>query len=105
MLLCVYILYLYFRAFDTDGDGKVSKEEFRLCMLNFGERFSEEEIEEMIKQADADDDGSIDFNEFVNMITHEHTELQTHSKLVTSAVRGASWIDHEKNDEPKKFVT
>ena len=35
------------RAFDTDGDGKVSKEEFQLCMLNFGERFGEDEIEEI----------------------------------------------------------
>ena len=34
-------------------------------MLNFGERFSEDEIEEMVKQADTDDDGSIDFSEFV----------------------------------------
>ena len=39
-------------------------------MLNFGERFGEEEIEEMVKQADTDDDGIIDFTEFVCMITH-----------------------------------
>ena len=74
---------LSLRAFDTDGDGKVSKEEFRLCMLNFGERFGEDEIEEMVKQADTDDDGSIDFTEFVYMITHENLDQETHSKLMT----------------------
>ena len=50
-----------FRAFDTDGDGKISKEEFRICMLNFGERFGDDEINDMVKEADNDKDGSIDF--------------------------------------------
>ena len=60
-------------------------------MLNFGERFSEDEIEEMVKQADTDDDGSIDFSEFVYMITHENLEQQPHSNLVSLASRGQGW--------------
>ena len=34
-------------------------------MLNFGERFSEEEILDMVKQADRDKNGFIDFKEFL----------------------------------------
>lgn len=54
-------------------------------MLNFGERFSEEEILDMVKQADRDRNGFIDFKEFVEMITSEEEEppYETHRKLVT----------------------
>ena len=38
-------------------------------MLNFGERFLEEDIELMIRLADLDDNGFIDFEEFVRMLT------------------------------------
>jgi len=68
-----------FRAFDTDGDGRVSKEEFRLCMLNYGERFMEEDIELMIRLADLDDNGYIDFREFVRMLTAEEEESMEHN--------------------------
>ena len=72
------------RAFDTDGDGKISKEEFRVCMLNYGERFLEEDIEMMIRLADLDDNGFIDFEEFVRMLTmdeEEFLEENTHKRI------------------------
>ena len=55
-------------------------------MLNFGERFSEDEIEDMVKQADRDRNGFIDFREFVQMITNEDQDVpsDTHRKLATS---------------------
>ena len=54
-------------------------------MLNFGERFTEDEIVDMVKQADSDRNGFIDFTEFVQMITNEEMPVETtHRKLITT---------------------
>jgi len=60
-----------FRFFDKNGDGQISKEELRSCILRYGERFVDEDLEEMMKNADLDRNGFIDFSEFVEMLTLE----------------------------------
>lgn len=81
----------FIRAFDTDGDGKISKDEFRICMLNFGERFGEEEITDMVKQADSDMDGSINFIEFVQMLTQAETDVPLEHELARKLSRKYLW--------------
>lgn len=39
--------------------------------LSLGQRLSEEEVNEMIKEADADNDGKIDYKEFGKMMVHK----------------------------------
>ena len=58
------------RAFDTNGDGKISKEEFKHAMMNVGEKLEEGEILELFRNADIDSDGSIDISEFLAMMTN-----------------------------------
>jgi len=55
-------------VFDKDGNGKISKEELKLVMKNLGENLTDEEINEMIREADDDGDGHVDFDEFVKMM-------------------------------------
>ena len=55
--------------FDSDGSGKISQEELKLVMQNLGEKLTDEEITEMIREADEDGDGEVDFDEFVKMMT------------------------------------
>ena len=57
-------------------------------MLNFGERFLEEDIELMIRLADLDDNGFIDFEEFVRMLTMDELELEgnTHARICSTPV-------------------
>lgn len=57
-----------FKVFDRDGDGKISKQELYLVMKALGENLTEEEIEEMIREADINGDGEIDFYEFKAMM-------------------------------------
>ena len=37
-------------------------------MMNLGERLSDEEVEQMIKEADMDGDGLVNYEEFVRMM-------------------------------------
>lgn len=37
-------------------------------MMNLGEKLSEEELEQMVKEADLDGDGQINYEEFVRMM-------------------------------------
>ena len=42
---------------------------FRYVMTNLGEKLTEQEVDEMIAEADIDGDGEINYEEFVKMMT------------------------------------
>ena len=52
-----------------DGNGFISRVELRHVMMNLGEKISEEECDAMVEEADIDGDGSINYEEFYNMMT------------------------------------
>lgn len=81
-----------FQVFDKDGNNYISSDELRQVMISvgksfqsctseidtdswlyyihtyIGERLSEEELDEMIREADVDGDGQINYEEFVKMM-------------------------------------
>ncbi|XP_046336538.2 calmodulin-like [Haliotis rufescens] len=57
-----------FRLFDKDGDGSISATEVKAFLINMGENWTEEEIDDMINEADADGNGEVDYEEFVKMM-------------------------------------
>ena len=54
---------------DTNGDGQVTKEELKALLSTLGESVDDAVIDEMIKIADVNGDGKVDFNEFVKAAT------------------------------------
>uniref|UniRef100_A0A1Y1N1J2 EF-hand domain-containing protein n=1 Tax=Photinus pyralis TaxID=7054 RepID=A0A1Y1N1J2_PHOPY len=58
-----------FRVFDKNNDGLISSNELRHVMTSLGERLSEEEVDDMIKEADLDGDGQVNYEEFVTILT------------------------------------
>ncbi|XP_066280419.1 calmodulin isoform X2 [Branchiostoma lanceolatum] len=58
-----------FRVFDKDGNGFISAAELRHVMTNLGEKLTDEEVDEMIREADIDGDGQVNYEEFVIMMS------------------------------------
>ena len=57
-----------FKVFDKDQNGFITSHELRHTMTNLGENLTPEEVEEMIKEADLDNDQQIDYDEFMKII-------------------------------------
>ena len=57
-----------FKVFDRDGNQLISAAELRQVMTTLGEKLTDEEVDEMIREADIDGDGQINYEEFVRMM-------------------------------------
>lgn len=57
-----------FRVFDRNHDGFISAPELKLVMTNLGEKVTDEEVEDMIKEIDLDGDGLINLHEFITVL-------------------------------------
>jgi calmodulin len=57
-----------FKVFDKDQNGFISAAELRHVMINLGEKLTDEEVNEMIREADVDGDGQVNYEEFVKMM-------------------------------------
>ena len=55
--------------FDRDGNGLIDRSELKLVMQELGEKLSEEDIDEMIEEADTNNDGFIDYEEFARYMS------------------------------------
>lgn len=55
-----------FRVFDKDGNGFISAAELRHVMTNLGEKLTDEEVDEMIREADIDGDGQVNYEGELN---------------------------------------
>ncbi|XP_035771980.1 calcium-binding protein 5-like [Neolamprologus brichardi] len=61
-----------FKEFDLDGDGAITSDEMKHAMLKLmGKHTSKNEIDAVVKEADNNGDGTVDFEEFVKMMSQK----------------------------------
>ncbi|XP_043282154.1 troponin C-like [Venturia canescens] len=59
-----------FRLYDREGNGYITTEVFRDILHELDENLTDDELDMMIDEIDADGSGTLDFDEFVEAMTH-----------------------------------
>jgi len=65
-----------FKKFDTSGEGEIPTSELGTVMKMLGHKLNDEELEECIKMVDADGGGSVDIDEFLELMRVKTKEAQ-----------------------------
>lgn len=68
-----------FDMFDKNHDGKISSEELGCVLRTLGHNHSSKEVEEMIKNVDTNENGFVEYDEFLNMMLRASKEQHTAS--------------------------
>jgi hypothetical protein len=78
-----------FDAFDLDGDGAITVEEIGAVMCRLGHDVTEEEVQAMVREFDNDNNGTIDFDEFCDLMTRRLSGADEGVKRVQEAAQEA----------------
>jgi len=89
-----------FAMFDKDGDGSISVSELGTVMRSLGQNPTDHELSEMIREADDDNNGSVDFDEFLLLMSRKMTQLDVDQELLEAFSvfdkDGNGFIDQEE---------
>nr|ALB75323.1 myosin regulatory light chain [Oscarella lobularis] len=59
-----------FACFDEDGTGYIQEDRLRDLLVSMGDRFTEDEVDEMFREAPVDAQGRFDYNAFTRVLKH-----------------------------------
>lgn len=68
--------------FDKDNDGKITTKELGIVMRSLGQNPSESELNDMINEVDVNNDGSIDFPEFLTMMARKMKDSDSEAEII-----------------------
>nr|CAI5831612.1 unnamed protein product [Callosobruchus analis] len=77
--------------FDKDEDGTITVAELGVVMRSLGQRPTETELRDMVNQVDSDGNGTIEFNEFLQMMSKKMKDADGEEEL-REAFRYRYWI-------------
>jgi Ca2+-binding EF-hand superfamily protein len=75
-----------FNEFDKDGDGRITKEELKKVLAVVNPDISDINVDSIISAVDNNNDGCLDFNEFLNLVKPP-VSLDDQKKEILSAFR------------------
>ncbi|ORY68407.1 uncharacterized protein BCR38DRAFT_131796 [Pseudomassariella vexata] len=91
-----------FDSYDSDKGGNITVEEFAKVMSQTpGQPPSEAEVAQIVKEVDLDGDGTINFNEFITMMTGQpyppkvEEEKQPEQQVEEDAEYATAWKQYE----------
>ena len=94
-----------FNRFDKDGGGTIDASELSELMASVGHRPTAEELGDMIKLADADGTGDVDYVEFVTMMAHNmKNEKQEETLHAAFAVFDNNGDGHVDAEDMREFI-
>jgi hypothetical protein len=82
------VLLEAFKVFDKDGNAFISAAELKHAMSKLGEKLTDEEVDDMIREADIDGDGQINFEEFVKVPDLDGREVRCKPKNLSKNWEG-----------------
>ncbi|CAF1500792.1 unnamed protein product, partial [Didymodactylos carnosus] len=91
-----------FRIFDKDGNGFISEIEIRNVMQNLGETLTDDEVNDMICEADTDGNRQIDYAEFTalarRLLQYQDLSPKTVNESSSGAYEGRGIIPYIDDD-------
>ena len=64
-----------FKIMDIDQNGYIDPSELKEVMTRFGQTLTDLEVEDMIREADMDGDGRVDYDEFKYLMMNSRDQL------------------------------
>merc|ERR1712183_642433 len=93
----------FFRFLDQDGNGHVKSEELRHVMTNGMTNVTNEDVDEKFRKSDIDEDGQVNFEEFVTAIQADNNNNKNKKEEDEEEEEDKEEVeDEEKEDEEKE---